>query len=182
LPYYVRCMKMEDIKRATDIDREAFPTMIMPTNFESEFRNSLAHYVVACDEEKAGDDNIIAIAGIWVLVSEAHIVNIAVQPGYRCRGIGELLIISLIQLALDNNCNMMTLEVRVSNGIAQNLYLKYGFTIKGIRRRYYTDNREDAIIMTADNIHIAPFKELYDRLKKEHYIKYGCSRIRLSKC
>ncbi|MDD4874566.1 MAG: ribosomal protein S18-alanine N-acetyltransferase [Dehalococcoidales bacterium] len=180
MPYYIRLMKMEDTALVSEIDREAFPTMKMPTNFENELNNCLAHYIVACDKKGSGNTNIIGVGGLWILVGEAHIVNIAVQPEYRRQGIGELLLISLIELALEFNCSLITLEVRASNNIAQNLYLKYGFTVRGFRRGYYTDNREDATVMTVDSINKALFSELYIRLKKEYYIKNGCSKIQLS--
>ena len=79
---------------------------------------------------------IVGFAGIWVLADEAHITNIAVRQRYQLRGIGELLLISIIDLAKELKASIMTLEVRTSNIAAQNLYSKYGFTQVGIRRDY----------------------------------------------
>ena len=178
--YLVRLMKMEDTARVTQIDREVFPTEKMPTNFANELNNCLAHYVVVCDENRSDNNIIIGVAGLWVLGGEAHVASIAVQPEYRSQGLGELLLISLIELAMEHNCNLITLEVRSSNQIAHNLYIKYGFTVRGVRQAYYTDNQENATIMTVDGINEALFGELFKRLKRGHYIRNGHSRIQLS--
>ena len=188
MSYCVRLMRVEDIPRASEIDREVFPTMKISTNFDNEFKNCLAHYIVVYEDrilvtgqsEVNGDDNIIGFAGLWILVGEAHIVNIAVKPDSRRKGIGELLLMSLIELALDENCNLITLEVRPSNDIAQKLYAKYGFTVRGIRKGYYTDNREDAVIMTVDNMNSNPFREQFKQFKKEYYTRWGAAKIKLS--
>jgi len=180
LNYYVRPMRAEDVSQATDIDREAFPTMKPPTNFQRELGYPLAHYVVACEKKEmcageAGGENpgIIGFAGIWLLADEAHIVNIAVRQAYRRQGIGELLLISLTELAFDLEASLVTLEVRISNKAARSLYGKYGFTVRGVRRGYYSDNREDAVIMTVDDINSAPFREYLERLKKAHTERWG---------
>ncbi|OGO17226.1 MAG: ribosomal-protein-alanine N-acetyltransferase, partial [Chloroflexi bacterium RBG_16_50_11] len=91
---------------------------------------------------------IVGFSGIWIMVDEAHITNIAVRRQYQGKGIGELLLIATIDLARELKASVMTLEVRQSNTIAQNLYGKYGFKQVGVRRAYYLDNREDAIIMS----------------------------------
>ncbi len=94
------------------------------------------------------EELIVGFIGFWYLVEESHIVSIAVRPEYRRRGFGELLLDGAIEHAMKSNINSMTLEVRVSNSIARNLYSKYNFHEKGVRKRYYTDDREDALIMT----------------------------------
>ena len=96
-------------------------------------------------------------------------------------GIGELLLISAIELALSRNAHMLTLEVRKSNMPAQALYKKYGFEEVGVRRGYYTDNREDAIIMTTDRLTSAPFQALFQRLKGKHDKRWGEARLELDK-
>lgn len=106
---------------------------------------------------------LIGYGGVWIGVDEAHITTIAVHPSHRGRGIGELLLNGLIDIAFEMNAPTLTLEVRASNTVAQNLYLKYGFLPTGHRRRYYTDNREDAIIMTTTPI---TSTEYHDRLKQ----------------
>ena len=109
---------------------------------------------------------IIGFAGVWMMVDEAHLVTIAVEPGHRGKGLGELLLISMIDLACILGASRMTLEVRASNHVAQSLYRKYGFTNEGVRRRYYTDNGEDALIMTSDTLTSAPFQSHYQSLKR----------------
>lgn len=100
----------------------------------------------------------IGYAGMWLMVDEAHITTIAVRSEWRSRGLGELLLVSLIEDASDVGAHRVTLEVRVSNEIAQNLYGKYGFRREGVRPRYYSDNNEDAFIMTTDDIRNPTFR------------------------
>ena len=95
---------------------------------------------------------VVGYGGIWLTVDEAHITTIASAPEVRGYGIGELVLNGLIDLGLQLGARFMTLEVRVSNVVAQNLYLKYGFEARGTRRRYYTDNNEDALVMWTNEI------------------------------
>jgi ribosomal-protein-alanine N-acetyltransferase len=111
-------------------------------------------------------DDITGFVGLWIMVDEAHIINIAVKEPCRGQGIGELLLISSIDTAARLEARVLTLEVRASNSVAQNLYLKYGFKKMGVRRGYYTDNKEDAFIMTTDNITEDSFKKQYQALKE----------------
>jgi ribosomal-protein-alanine N-acetyltransferase len=104
-------------------------------------------------------ESIVGHGGIWLSLDEGHITTIAVHPDHRGRGIGELIVIGLIDQAYDLGAQQLTLEVRVSNTNAQRLYNKYGFAEHGIRHRYYTDNNEDAVIMWTENIHSASFVE-----------------------
>ncbi|NLL89580.1 MAG: ribosomal protein S18-alanine N-acetyltransferase [Dehalococcoidales bacterium] len=185
LSYCVRLMTRDDIPRVSMLDREIFPSMKMHTNFQNELKNCLAYYIVVYKKGEAsgcvaGVDNIIGYAGLWTMVGEAHVVNIAVSHNFRGQGIGELLLIALIELALNVHCNMITLEVRVSNTTAQKLYGKYGFTVRGIRTGYYTDNREDGVIMTVDNIDGRGFKEEFKRLKSDYHKKRGAAEIILT--
>jgi len=108
---------------------------------------------------------IIGFAGLWLMVDEAHVTTIALHPRYRGRGLGELMLSSLIQIAYNISARVVTLEVRVSNHVAQNLYRKYGFQEAGVRRRYYSDNNEDALIMWTEPIHSAAYHERYERLR-----------------
>lgn len=96
---------------------------------------------------------IVGYGGLWASFDEGHITTIAVHPLSRGCGIGELLLNGLIDLAFEMNMETLTLEVRRSNTVAQNLYLKYGFLLMGERPRYYSDNGEDALIMTTGPIH-----------------------------
>jgi ribosomal-protein-alanine N-acetyltransferase len=90
---------------------------------------------------------IIAYAGMWQIAEEAHISTIAVHPDWRGNKLGELLVWTLIWVAIKQNAELVTLEVRISNEVAINLYRKYGFVVSGRRRGYYRDNNEDAHIM-----------------------------------
>jgi ribosomal-protein-alanine N-acetyltransferase len=177
MSYFVRPMQWQDIDQATEIDLEAFPTMLPPTNYKRELKNRMSHYIVAYDDQRvvgeASEQYIVGIAGFWIIAGEAHIVNIAVREPFRRRGIGELLLVSLIKLAIEKGTALITLEVRASNYTAQSLYLKYGFTLKGIRRGYYSDNGEDAVIMTADNVYSASFKERLNLLQEAYSRRWG---------
>jgi ribosomal-protein-alanine N-acetyltransferase len=113
-------------------------------------------------------DYVYGFAGLWLLAGEAHITNIAVREKYRRRGIGELLLISMIELALELGAHLVTLEVRASNTDAQSLYAKYGFVRVGLRRGYYTDNREDGVLMTIENVTSAPVQANLRQLKQAH--------------
>jgi ribosomal-protein-alanine N-acetyltransferase len=109
---------------------------------------------------------IVGFSGIWMMTNEAHITNIAVSEAYRRQGIGELLLIATIDLAHELKATSMTLEVRASNTIAQKLYAKYGFEHVGVRHGYYLDNREDAILMSADNINSDVFRSHTQQLRE----------------
>jgi len=109
---------------------------------------------------------IIGFSGIWMMAGEAHITNIAVREQYQRQGIGELLLVSTIDLSREQQAEMMTLEVRESNKIAQNLYSKYGFKQTGMRRGYYLDNREDAIIMSTESINSEAFLAQLQQLRE----------------
>ncbi len=186
-------MKQEDIPQVTEIDREAFPTLWPPANYQRELKNGLAHYIVACDEgeekqtvTEKGFAGLIArtrqlfgnglragcyvmgFAGLWLLVNEAHITNIAVRERHRRQGIGEALLIGIIELAIELGANLITLEVRASNTEAQKLYAKYGFVRVGLRRGYYTDNREDAVLMSLEDLKSTEVKKKLDSLKRAH--------------
>ena len=116
---------------------------------------------------------ILGFAGFWVMADEAHITNIAVREAYRRQGLGELLLIPVIDLARELKARIVTLEVRVSNTGAQNLYGKYGFTQVGVRRGYYTDNREDGLVMSTQDITLATFQAHLEQLKQNHFRKWG---------
>jgi len=115
----------------------------------------------------------IGFTSMWVMADEAHITNIAVRQSYQRQGIGELLLMSIIDLAIELKASIVTLEVRVSNLLAQSLYHKYGFAQVDLRRNYYTDNREDALFMSAESITSAPFQAHLQQLKRDHAQKYG---------
>lgn len=138
----IRPMEERDAEQLAEIEKEAFTSPWSQQAFLNEVReNKLARYLVVEDQGK-----ILGYAGMWLIINEAHITNIAVREEYRGRGIGNLLVQGLISLAMLMEIEAMTLEVRVSNKIAQDLYKKHGFIESGIRPKYY-DNKEDALIM-----------------------------------
>ncbi len=109
---------------------------------------------------------IVGYGGFWLMVDEAHISTIASHPQWRGRGIGELLLVTMIDAAMEMGANTITLEVRVSNTVAQDLYRKYDFKQVGMRKGYYSDNGEDALIMTTPRVTSAEFNRHYQELKK----------------
>lgn len=124
-------------------------------------------------QSRSGESTIVGYIGLWIMVDEAHITTIAVHPHWRRRGIGELLLIAAAELAHDLHARVLTLEVRASNTEAQALYRKFGFAVVGVRRRYYNDNNEDALIMTTDAIDGPAFQERLARIRAENVRKLG---------
>lgn len=110
---------------------------------------------------------IVGYAGLWRMVDEAHITNIAVLPSHRRSGLGQLLLVQMMDLAILMKSRWCTLEVRISNQAAQGLYRKYLFQDAGIRRRYYSDNNEDALIMTTPELTSEAFRAMYERNRRE---------------
>lgn len=136
-------MLVSDLDAVLDIEHVSYPTPWSRKSFLSELtENIYAHYVVV-----ESDGVIIGYCGMWVIIDEAHITNIAVSPLYRRRGVGEHILREMILRARSRGATRMTLEVRVSNYVAQRLYKRLGFAAQGIRRGYYTDTHEDAIVM-----------------------------------
>ena len=126
------------------------------------------------------DHSILGFVGLWFMVGEAHITAIAVEEASRGRGMGELLLIGSIELAMSHGAKQVSLEARVSNHVAQSLYEKYGFQKVGIRKAYYTDNREDAAIMTTRPINTSTFQEKYQALLEVYRQRHGEIKIELS--
>ena len=116
---------------------------------------------------------IVGTAGFWVMVDEAHITTLAVRDSYRRQGVGERLLIEIIEMAVQFNVNVATLEARVSNKQAQTLYGKYGFQKVGLRRAYYTDNGEDALLMTTDSLTSNTFQSHFQQLKQSHMHRWN---------
>lgn len=139
----IRKMTLDDLDGIMEIEVEAFPVPWPRETYEKEItKNELAYYVVA---ESEGE--IVGYAGLWEVVGEGHITNVAVRKECRGQGISTLLMQALLNRMLELNFYGMTLEVRVSNVRAQALYQKFGFESEGLRKSYYSDNGEDAIVM-----------------------------------
>ncbi|MEI7771934.1 MAG: ribosomal protein S18-alanine N-acetyltransferase [Chloroflexales bacterium] len=114
---------------------------------------------------------IIGYGGLWLTVNDAHVTAIAVDPLHRGRGVGELLLNGLIDAAYELQAQLLTLEVRVSNSVAQRLYVKYGFQPTGTRPRYYTDNGEDALIMWTESIGTPEYRQRVSQLRRQLYAR-----------
>lgn len=139
-----RKMTSEDVEAVHEIELASFPTPWTLDSFHYEMReNNFAHYIVA--ENESG--KIIGFCGMWLVIDSAQITNVAVVEAARGLGIGESLMRNAMHIAKERNVDVMSLEVRVSNVVAQNLYRKLGFQDGGIRKGYYTDNLEDALVM-----------------------------------
>ncbi len=188
LPYALRPMRTRDVLTVSAIERSVFALPWSTTAFRYELRhNPASEYVVLrylpwvksskrlswlsarrLLRAARADAALLGYGGFWVVLDEAHICTLALRPEWRGRGLGELLLVSLLELAISRQARIVTLEVRGSNIVAQNLYKQYGFEVVGRRKRYYSDNREDALIMTLGFI-VAPgyqarLEELMDRL------------------
>jgi ribosomal-protein-alanine N-acetyltransferase len=189
-------MRIEDIPEVSRVERLCFTNPWPQSAYRRELRNPGNNYYVVLwhrsDEQQARPpqrhehrspfsilpfvrraesshgDSLIGFAGMWILYDEAHITTIGVSPEYRGQGLGELLLIDVFEKAIARDAEWVTLEVRVSNASAQALYEKYGFTRQGVRRRYYSDNGEDAYIMWSPSLRMpeyrARFVELSERL------------------
>lgn len=141
-------MTVQDIPAILEIERRSFVTPWPRDAYIHELdHNRTAVYVVARQDEAA-----VGYAGMWVVMDEAHITTIAVDPPLRGLGIGERLLIGLIDRAIERGARWIQLEVRQSNMVAQRLYHKYGFREVGIRRHYYSDSGEDAVVMWTGNL------------------------------
>lgn len=138
-------MTNKDVNGVFNISNACFSMPWSIESIEVEINNPLAKYIVARDEDS---NLVVGFVGIWIVVGEGNITNIAVHPDYRKQGIGAKLLESLINLCTHLDCSLINLEVRASNYPAQNLYEKYGFVVDGLRKGYYEDNKEDAILMT----------------------------------
>lgn len=141
-------MTLDDIPEVHRIERVSFPVPWPSYAFRQELEtNRMAHYLVA-----RTDEDIVAYGGIWLMVDEAHVTSFAVHPDHRRVGVGGRLMLDLMELSLHLGARVATLEVRLSNEAARLLYGRFGFRPVGLRPRYYSDNAEDALIMTTESL------------------------------
>jgi ribosomal-protein-alanine N-acetyltransferase len=188
LAYQVEPMQARDIQEVMAIERLSFATPWPMGAYRYEIsRNPRAYYFVVrpqeegaaqCEESRRGllarfrstDQRppIVGYGGFWCSAREAHISTIAVHPRLRRKGIGQLILMAMIEKARSIGADHITLEVRASSLVAQSLYRKYGFQVVGRRRRYYSDSNEDAVVMAAQDVDRPPYlihlQELQDRL------------------
>ncbi len=162
-PVVIDDMTLEDIDDVQEVERSSFPVPWPANAFRHELtQNRNARYVVA----RAGN-RVAGYAGLWLMVDEAHITTFAVHPGFRRQRVGERLLQRLFEIAAVMNAEWLTLEVRASNLPAQRLYEKYGFRRAGVRRRYYSDNNEDALIMWTERIKDRSVKDRLSALREQ---------------
>jgi len=150
----IRPMQEKDLPRILEIEQSCFPAPWAYQSFVNELRdNEYARYF--CLEH---DGKIIGYMGLWFILEEGHITNVAISPEYQGKGLGEYLMRSVMELMAKEGMERMTLEVRASNRPAQKLYERLGFVTAGVRKGYYSDNREDALIMWLDleNVNYKP--------------------------
>lgn len=187
----IRPMSADDIPQVVEIERESFPTMWPQTAYRRELQNKLARYLVITEPLERDDDEpapagvwgslrrrlvgahpsaerLLGFIGVWMMAGEAHIVTVAVHEPYRRMGIGERLLIACVEMSMETGQEAVTLEVRKSNDVARRLYEKYGFQRVGVRVRYYTDNNEDAVLMTTPDLDSPSYRALFAKLRDEH--------------
>lgn len=157
----IESMSLDDLDEVQRIEETSFSTPWPSNAYRSELMtNRLASYLVG-----RADGRIVAYGGMWLMVDEAHITTFAVHPDWRRQRIGERLLLAFFDLARDRHARELTLEVRLSNLGARRLYEKYGFRPVGLRPRYYSDNSEDALIMTTEPIDEPRLVARLDRLR-----------------
>jgi ribosomal-protein-alanine N-acetyltransferase len=142
-------MILQDLPRVREIEEEAFAVPWPKDAYRAELEeNQVACYIVARDDA----DDVVGFAGMWIIFDEAHVTTIAVARSRRGEHIGERVLLALIDRALARGARWMTLEVRPSNTVALALYHKFGFREVALRKRYYSDNGEDAAVMWSGNL------------------------------
>ena len=155
-------MRLDDVPAVQGIEQASFTTPWPPHAYRNELEsNRLATYLVA-----RIDDAVVGYAGVWLMVDEAHITTFAVDPRWRRQRIGERLLVAVLDVARQRRAREATLEVRLSNLPARRLYEKYGFKPVGLRPHYYSDDREDALVMTTDPLSERSMTERIARLRE----------------
>jgi ribosomal-protein-alanine N-acetyltransferase len=155
-------MTVADLPEVQAIERASFTTPWPPHAYKTELEtNRLASYLVV-----RSDGHVVGYGGVWLMVDEAHITTFAVHPAWRRRGIGDRLLLELLDVALERGAREATLEVRLSNVPARRLYEKFGFRPVGLRPRYYTDDNEDALIMTTPALEAPAMHDRIERLRR----------------
>jgi ribosomal-protein-alanine N-acetyltransferase len=148
-PYVLRPLRTADIDNVLAIESVSFPSSRSQALYHYELtQNRVARYHALVRQESSGTETLLGYAGYWILSDEIHISTIAVDPALRRKGLGELLLLNILIRGIHLGAALVTLEVRETNVAAQELYKKYHFDEVGLRKRYYRDTGEDAILMT----------------------------------
>lgn len=196
LPYRVENMRLEDVDEVMAIEARSFSSPWSARAYRYEVTtNMFSQYVIVRENRGPRADDlppiepdppglfakllqpmqpivrpilppVLGYAGFWLLIDEAHISTIAIAPEWRGRSLGELLLVALLDRAMTTTAEIATLEVRSSNVPAQSLYRKYLFQAVGLRRRYYTDNNEDALVLTTPPLRSSMFVEMLGNNKQ----------------
>lgn len=146
-------MELKDLDDVLEIEQKSFPSPWSRSTFIDELENNdLAHLFVARKADGENKGKLLGYISFWIFAGEAHITNIAIQEDYRQKGIGSKLLTHCLSYAKGKGCREAVLEVRRSNKAAILMYKKFGFTPIGIRRKYYSDTNEDAIVMQANKL------------------------------
>jgi ribosomal-protein-alanine N-acetyltransferase len=166
LPYIADWMRSSDVRQVMPIEKASFPAPWPASAYRYELnKNDLSNYLVLRTQGDAGAGaRVVAYGGFWLIVDEGHISTLAVDPAWRGRSLGEWMLVILVETAILRGAGEVTLEVRASNHVAQALYRKYGFVQVGLRRGYYHDNHEDALIMTTPRVDDRAFQQRYQAL------------------
>ncbi|MBS2010456.1 MAG: ribosomal protein S18-alanine N-acetyltransferase [Cyanobacteria bacterium SZAS TMP-1] len=167
----ITTLTLSDLEQVMEIEPVAFGSHHWSRqSFMNELLNPKGFYFAARDAE---DGSLLGYSGFWLIAGEeAHITTLAVHPDYRRLYIGEKLLIHDVIQARKVGAHWVTLEVRVSNDSAQRLYGKYGFRSLGVRRNYYQDNDEDALVLWTDRLTSKDFLNLFKKRLKQHGVKY----------
>jgi len=169
-------MHPADVAEVMAVERASYSAGWPATAFERELtQNAMARYVVLRDPASSA---VAGFAGLWLMVDEAHVVTVAVVPEFRRRGYGRALVHGLVDVAIEHQMALATLEVRESNAAARALYREYGFYEVGVRKRYYADNREDAVIMTTEDIQSEPYRGRLERLAGQLEARFPGIRLK----
>ena len=153
---HIRRMALEDIEHVSRLERRCYTLPWNSSAYVTEIGNPSAYYTVAAEE----NGYVVGYAGMWVIMDEAHLTTIAVDPASRGRKIGDRLLLDLLEEGMARGAGRATLEVRQNNTVAHNLYLKYGFEDVAVRKNYYSDNGENAIIMWANNLYSSEYQAM----------------------
>ncbi len=206
-PVYLDVLHPADVEDVEEAEREAYALPVSSQQFRHEFRQGRGTVFIVVrqgvrppsngvvtrkdrrpfpfsllpaplpEPEPALRQPVIAHAGILQQFDEAHITTIVVRQGFRGQGFGDMLMIGAVDVAHDMRARSLTLEVRVSNTVAQNLYKKFGFVFQGVRKHYYRDNQEDAYIMTTPDINDARYRELVRQHRQQLAQRLGLEAI-----
>lgn len=164
LEVVIKKLQRQDIDQIMGIESVSFGSHHWSDqSFISEIGNKLGNYFTALEKDT---NKVVGYCGFWLICDEAHITTIAVHPEYRKNRIGEFLLQKMINTGYQKEAKWFTLEARASNIAAQGLYTKYGFKSLGLRKKYYQDNDEDALIMWTENIWESKFKNSFKELEE----------------